>query len=188
MDRRDFVKRALSSSSLLLAFQLGGTAVMLSPREARAKHVPLRQLSNEDAQLMEHLLDLIVPGALDAGTVHFLDQQLGVEPNDCLLIVKFFELPPPYYGFYQAGFQAIRDHARTQFSAAVEDLTAEQKQQLIQYIATPEQVTESGYPIFLFYMCLRSDAVDMVYGTPEGVEKLNVPYMAHIMPPEKWYE
>jgi hypothetical protein len=43
-----------------------------------------------------------------------------------------------------------------------------------------------GFPIFLFYLCFRSDTVDVVYGTPEGFKKLNVPYMEHIMPPEGW--
>jgi hypothetical protein len=43
-----------------------------------------------------------------------------------------------------------------------------------------------GFPIFLFFMCLRSDAVDVVYGTPAGFEKLNIPYMQHILPPEGW--
>ena len=38
----------------------------------------------------------------------------------------------------------------------------------------------------LFYVCLRSDAVDVVYGTPEGFRKLNIPYMEHILPPEGW--
>ena len=32
----------------------------------------------------------------------------------------------------------------------------------------------------------RSDAVDVVYGTPEGFAKLGVPYMPHIMPPTSW--
>ncbi|MGI9228422.1 MAG: gluconate 2-dehydrogenase subunit 3 family protein [Gammaproteobacteria bacterium] len=184
MERRDFVKRALSSSSLLLAFQLGGATVLLSPREARAKQVPFNHLAGQDVQLLQQLLDLIVPGAVQAGTVHFIDQQLGVEPDDCLLILKFFELPPPYSNFYTAGFDAIRRHAQEQFGRDISALTAAQKQQLLQYIATPEQVDAAGFPIFLFYLCLRSDAVDMVYGTPEGFEKLNIPYMAHIMPPE----
>jgi hypothetical protein len=33
---------------------------------------------------------------------------------------------------------------------------------------------------------VRSDAVDVVYGTPAGFEALGVPYMEHIMPPRRW--
>ena len=43
-----------------------------------------------------------------------------------------------------------------------------------------------GPPPPLFYMMVRSDAVDVVYGTQEGFDELNVPYLAHIVPPEKW--
>ncbi len=187
MDRRDFVKRALKGGHLLLAFQLGGAAVMLSPHEAHARQVPLQTLHQQDAALLEQLLDVIVPGALDAGTVHFLDHQLGVAPNDCLLMAKFFEIPLPYSNFYQTGFQVLRDYARAEFSSGIEQLTQTQKHQLIACIATPERVTAAGFPIFVFYLCLRADAVDMVYGTPAGFEKLNVPYMAHIMPPRGWH-
>jgi len=31
---------------------------------------------------------------------------------------------------------------------------------------------------------VRSDAVDVVYGTVEGFERLGVPYMPHILPPD----
>jgi hypothetical protein len=40
----------------------------------------------------------------------------------------------------------------------------------------------------LFWFVLRSDAVDVVYGTKEGVERLGLPYMAHIEPPSRWGE
>ena len=36
------------------------------------------------------------------------------------------------------------------------------------------------------YGMLRSDAVDVVYGTEEGYEALGVPYMAHIAPERRW--
>ena len=43
-----------------------------------------------------------------------------------------------------------------------------------------------GPPAPLFYLLARSDAVDAVYGTPEGFERLGIPYMAHIAPPRAW--
>jgi hypothetical protein len=33
---------------------------------------------------------------------------------------------------------------------------------------------------------LRSDAVDVVYGTEEGYKDLGIPYMAHIAPLKRW--
>ena len=44
----------------------------------------------------------------------------------------------------------------------------------------------SGPAAGLVYFVLRSDAVDVVYGTPAGFERLGVPYMAHILPPAGW--
>ena len=64
-------------------------------------------------------------------------------------------------------------------------MTAVELDGVIKQMSAPGTVVD-GFPIFLFYMCLRSDAVDIVYGTPEGFRKLNIPYMQHIMPPEGW--
>jgi hypothetical protein len=36
------------------------------------------------------------------------------------------------------------------------------------------------------YFVLRSDAVDVVYGTMEGYESLGLPYLAHIEPDRRW--
>ena len=38
----------------------------------------------------------------------------------------------------------------------------------------------------LVYLVLRSDAIDVVYGTVEGYEALGIPYMPHIAPVERW--
>ena len=35
------------------------------------------------------------------------------------------------------------------------------------------------------YLILRSDAVDVVYGTVEGYATLGIPYMPHIVPEEE---
>jgi len=36
------------------------------------------------------------------------------------------------------------------------------------------------------YTILRSDAVDVVYGTMEGYAALGIPYQAHIAPTTRW--
>ena len=43
-----------------------------------------------------------------------------------------------------------------------------------------------GRPGGFVYMVLRSDAVDVVYGTMEGYEALGIPYQAHIAPEKRW--
>ncbi len=36
------------------------------------------------------------------------------------------------------------------------------------------------------YTILRTDAVDVVYGTMEGYAALGIPYQAHIVPERRW--
>ena len=43
-----------------------------------------------------------------------------------------------------------------------------------------------GPPGGFVYFVLRSDAVDVVFGTVEGYEALGIPYMPHIMPEKRW--
>jgi hypothetical protein len=43
-----------------------------------------------------------------------------------------------------------------------------------------------GPPGSFVYLLLRSDAVDVVYGTMEGYAGLGIPYMPHIAPTKRW--
>lgn len=186
INRREFIKRGLGGATLALAFEIGGGTLLLTPGQARAQAVPLRQLSEAEAALLERLAEALVPGAASAGVTHFIDHQLGEEPGDCLLIAKYFQVPPPYRAFYRQGVKGCDQLAQERFNKAVTALNDAQLDELIKTIGKPGTATADGFDLSLFYLCLRSDAVDVVYGTPEGFEKLNVPYMAHIMPPEGW--
>jgi hypothetical protein len=183
--RRTFVDAALKSSTLLLPFSLAGETLLLTPRQARAQQVPLRTLSPPTAQILETLGDAILPGAKQAGLVHFLDHQVSVEPNDALLIAKYFQVALPYRAFYESGAKAAGTLAQGQSGKAIAGLSSAELHALLKQMSTPGTMT-AGFPTFLFYLCLRSDAVDVVYGTPEGFKKLNIPYMQHILPPEGW--
>ena len=46
--------------------------------------------------------------------------------------------------------------------------------------------TGLGPPASYMLFVLRADALDVTYGTPEGFEALDTPYMAHIMPEKPW--
>lgn len=186
MDRRGFVKRAIGGATLQLAFEFSGGVFLLTPKQARAQEVTLGQLSSGEAAALEHLAEGLVPEAVESGVIHFIDHQLGASPDDCMLIAKYFQVKPPYQQFYLNGIKACESLANRRFKTNVVGLSPEQLVEFLQVIGNPKTPPESGYPLSLFYLCLRSDAVDVVYGTPEGFKKLNVPYMAHIMPPEEW--
>lgn len=185
LTRRSLVDRAVKGSLLALTFKFGGASLLLTPAEARAQGVPLRKLDETQAQRLAILAEGMVPGAADSGVVHFVDHQLNEDPNESLLIAKYFGVALPYVNFYAKGLEVTDSMSRKATGKSIEQLDAGELEQLIASMIPPGTVVD-GYPVFLFYMCLRSDAVDVVYGTPKGFEKLNMPYMQHIMPPEGW--
>lgn len=185
LSRRTFVDRAFKGSMLCLTFNLGGAALLLTPEEARAQGIPLQKLTEEQARQLGLLADAMVPGAAELGVVHFVDHQLNADPNEALLIAKYFGVALPYVNFYAKGLEVAAGMAQKATGKALDALDAAETEQLVKSMFPPGTMVDD-FPIFLFYMCLRSDAVDVVYGTPAGFNKLNIPYMQHILPPEGW--
>jgi Gluconate 2-dehydrogenase subunit 3 len=185
LTRRAFVDRMVKGSVLSLAFTVGGTQVLLTPEQARAQQVPLRQLDAAQLRILERLAETILPGSPQHGLAHYIDHQLGVDPDDALLIAKYFQVRPPYKDFYAAGLKTAAAKAQQLSGKPLADMNASEMKSAVREISRPDMVIE-GYPLGLFYICLRSDAVDVTYGTPQGFARLNVPYLEHIMPPEGW--
>ena len=184
-DRRSFVWRVASGSVLSLSFTVAGTTLLLTPAQAHARAIPLRQLAREQALALERLGETILPGSAQHGLTHFIDHQLAVSPNDSLLIAKYFRVPPPYLHFYAGGVSAAGQLAQNIFSRPLVDLDEQQMTALVGEMSAPGRKVVD-FDLLLFYLCLRSAAVDVVYGTPQGFRRLNVPYMEHILPPEGW--
>jgi len=185
LTRRSLVDGALKGSLLCLTFELGGVSLLLTPDQARAQGVPLKKLSEEQARRLDALAEAMVPGSAALGVVQFIDHQLNADPNEALLIAKYFGVGLPYVNFYARGLEVAAGMAGTVVGKSIDVLEAADLEQLVKAMSAPGAVVDD-FPVFLFYMCLRSDAVDVVYGTPEGFKKLNVPYMQHILPPEGW--
>ena len=105
-NRRKFIR---DTGLGALAFDAAGATVMLTPRAARATGIDYRHLAPADAALLAAFADHVLPGAAAAGVAHFVDQQLGVAPNECLLMCKYFpEIRAPFQDFYGAGITALR--------------------------------------------------------------------------------
>jgi hypothetical protein len=183
IDRRRF----LGGAGLgLLAFQVGGASVLLTPRAARAQQVPFRVLTPEQARVVESLGDVLVPGAAAAGLAHYLDQQLAAPPPDSLLMIRYLDVPPPYAAFYAPCLAAVDSAARVRHERPFHELDAAQRDAFVQSMQKQDPEGWRGPPAPFFYFVFRADAVDVVYGTQEGYAKLGVPYMAHIAPPSNW--
>lgn len=179
-------RNVLIGSGLLIAVVIGGRKVLMSPHEAREIGVGTTVLTLQEAQLLGHLGDTLVPGARAAGIVPFVDSQLAGDPNDSLLIARYFGVVPPYETFYRTGLQALEELAQAEFNASFVDLPVDRSRELALQLLNGGSNAWQGPPAPLFYLCVRSDAVDVVFGTPAGFETLGIPYREHIMPPRKW--
>lgn len=182
-ERRDALK-ALALGAL--AFDVGGVTVLLTPRQARAEAVPPKVLSPEEVAIVERLGETIVPGAAEAGLAHYLDQQLAIQPADSLLVLRYLNVPPPYLDFYRPGLASVERLARSRYGGPLASLDEAAVSEIVSTIRDGNPKDWQGGPAPLFYFVFRADAVDVVYGTVEGFDTLDVPYLPHIEPIEKW--
>ena len=104
IERRAFIKGATLGA---LAFTVGGSTVMLTARQARARNVPFRLLKEDEAETIESMGETLVPGARAAGIAHFIDQQISVPPEEALLQARILNVRPPFVNFYRAAVSAI---------------------------------------------------------------------------------
>jgi hypothetical protein len=185
----DIERRALMKGAALsaLAFSVGGTQVLLSPRAARAQNIPFRTLTPEQVETLDALGETLVPGAKQAGISHFVDQQLSIPHGEALLEARILNVRPPFANFYRAALGAIDKNSQAKnadkkFAQLTED-------ERIDFVDLMRQNKIEGWqgPAGPFvYLIMRSDAVDVVYGTMEGYAALGIPYMPHIAPEKKW--
>jgi hypothetical protein len=181
--RRQVLKGAALGA---LAYTIGGTEVLLSPREARAQDVPLKVLTADERAALEALGDTLLPGAKDAGLAHYVDQQLGVPAGESLLMARAVGVMPPYANFYRAGLAALDAASQKAHGAKFAALSDEKRSAFVEEFRQKVPEGWSGPPSPFFYFVSRADAVDVFYGTVEGFERLGIPYMPHIAPLKRW--
>lgn len=182
-DRREFLK---SSGYGIAVASIVGPGVLLTPAEAKANSIPLKVLDKVELATLEAIADTLLPGAAEAGVGYFIDEQLSRDPNDSLLMARYLQVPPPYVGFYKGAVQALNGYAQGRYDRPFIKLTQEDQEELVGALFPEQPEGWRGPPSQPVYLCLRSDAVDVVYGTQEGFQALDIPYLAHIEPPQKW--
>lgn len=183
--RRAFLRRTAIAGGILLPFAVAGREVLATPGEARSAGTPLRFLTAIEAADLELLAEALVPGSAAAGIAHYLDHQLAGPPGESLLMGKYIGLQPPFGPFYRATLAAV--HAALASGNGEPEARGRALAQSLQGAFTGKAFDGwTGPPAGFAYFVLRSDAVDVVYGTPEGFERLGVPYMPHILPPPGW--
>jgi hypothetical protein len=181
MERRDFLKGAGA-----LAFTVGSAQVWMTPREARAQGVPFRLLNAREAETIEALGETLVPGAQQAGVAHFIDQQVSVPPGEALLEARVVNVKPPFVNFYRAAIGAVDRASEAKYGRRFAALVATERHDFVDLMRQNKIEGWQGPPAPFVYFLLRTDAVDVVYGTMDGYAKLGVPYMPHIAPTRSW--
>jgi hypothetical protein len=183
LERRVFLKVAGMG---LFAFTVGGASVMMTPGDARAKGVPYRLLKADEAETIEALGETLIPGAREAGIAHFIDQQVSVPPGEALLEARIVNVKPPFINFYRAAIGGVDKASTAGSGKRFAALSPTEQHDFIDQLRQNKIGGWQGPPAGLVYFVLRSDAVDVVYGTMEGYESLGVPYLAHIAPDKRW--
>jgi hypothetical protein len=184
----DIERRALVKGAALgaLAFTVGGTTVMLTAGQARARNVPYRMLKENEAETLAALGETLVPGAREAGMAHFVDQQLSVPPEEALLQARILNVRPPFANLYRAAIGAVDRASDKAYGAKFAQLSTDTQREFVGLMRQNKIEGWQGPPGPFVYNVLRSDAVDVVYSTMEGYEMLGVPYMPHIAPDRRW--
>lgn len=169
-----------------LAFVTATGTRWLTPAQARAAIVPYTVLTPAEVATLEALGETLMPGATRAGIAHFVDHQLVQPPADALLMLRYLDVPPPYAAFYQPGLAALDAHATRTHGHAFVALTPARQAALVPTFAFAQPPGWQGPPSPLLYLAVRADAVDVVHGTHDGLERLGLPTMEHILPERDW--
>jgi hypothetical protein len=183
IERRAFVKGAGLGA---LAFTVGGAQVLLTPAQAHAQGVPLHTLKPEEAATIEAVAEALVPSARSAGIANFIDQQISIPAEEALLEARIVNIKPPYANFYRGAIGAINRASEARAGKPFAALDAAAQHEFIDQMRQNKIEGWQGPPGPFVYFIMRSDAVDVVYGTMAGYEGLGIPYMAHIAPTKRW--
>ena len=183
--RRQFVRHAGIG---LLTYSVAGCQKELTPGEARSQGVAFGAITDAAATTLDRVGEVLVPGSTAAGLSHYIDHQLGADDDELMLMIKYLGVPAPFLDFYRAGLGAINAFADTRYGGSVAEIDDAQVSELVANLATGDVGEWQGPPAGLLYFVFRADAVDVVFGTPQGFADLGVPYMPHIEPPSRWGE
>lgn len=184
LNRRSFVQASA------LGVAAGSTLVACAGRIATthasraASHNPVLDVAL--LAVADAIGDALVPGVAAAGFASYLDTQLACPPEQSLLIARYLGIEPPYRDFYVPALQAVDAWARARYGDTVSRLDAGAREHLVQDLADGNPAPWHGAPAAFVHFVLRSDAVDVGYGTRAGFARLGIPYMAHIEPEHDW--
>ena len=183
IERRAFMKGAGIGA---LAFTVGGAEVLLTPGAARAQGVPFRLLNAKKARPSRRWARRWCPArARPALRISSTTRSQCRRRRRCCRRASStcvhrlrISIAPPSARLTAAARRSPAGNlrrCRRPISAISSTICARTRSK-----AGPDRAEGSSTRI------LRSDAVDVVYGTMEGYAALGIPYQAHIVPTKRW--
>lgn len=182
-DRRTVLR---TGGAGMLLFSLAGCDKWMTPREAREQGADFRHLEPREVAILEALGEALVPGARAAGIGHYVDANLVRHHADCLLTIRYLDVLPPYGEFYANALKALDDYSVASVGSGFASLSTSKAKDVVGLMLGGNMSGWKGPPSALLYLAVRSDAVDLVYGTVGAFERLGLPYVAHIEPKTTW--
>lgn len=180
-------RTALRSAAIgLFAFHIAGCKKWLTPEDARRQGAAYQVLTPGEAALLDAFGEALVPGARQAGVAHYVDANLSRPHAESLLTLRYLDVPPPHDQFYRDGLNALDRSARAMLGKPFAEASVDQSKPLIAALLPGRVSGWAGPPQPLFYLAVRGDAADLVYGTRAAFERMNLPYIPHIEPPGDW--
>ena len=181
--RRDFV---YGSALGLLGIALERESRAHEAAAENAAATSPSALSRDEIAVLDALGEVMLPGARAAGISSYVGTQLLLPPEKQVLMIKYIVASPPYVDFYRSGLHSLEAASVARFARHFARLPPAQAAGLVVDVGAGKLGSWSGPPQPLFHFVLRNDALDVVYGTKQGFNRLGTPYMAHIEPPTAW--
>jgi len=168
------------------ALGLLGVALQAPSKAGAPPATAMSALSRDETAVLDALGEVMLPGARDAGFSEYVGSQLLLPAERQVLMIKYIVATPPYLDFYRSGLHSLEAASVARHARHFARLPATQATALVQDAGAGKLTGWGGPPQPLFHFILRNDALDVVYGTKHGFNRLGTPYMAHIEPPSAW--
>jgi hypothetical protein len=175
-----------SSAIGLFAYSLGGCDKLLSPKDAREMGADFSVFSPDQVRVLDTLGDALLPGASKAGLSHYIDANLKRDPGESLLMIRYLDVIMPHRDFYANGLAALDACYRKALGKRLVELNEAEATPVLARLLKGNPPgwddVANAPPAPQFYLAVRGDALDIVYGTMAGFEALDIPYLGHINP------
>lgn len=180
--RRNFVAGTIPTIALFgLSPAEAGAQAGAQPKELDT----FLTFSGAEANTFSAWCEVLVTGAAEAGVARFVDQNISGPFEASMLLLRYLS-SKQMSEFYRGGIAGIEHESEHRFSTGFTLLDQSQRREVVEAaVQAKMQAWTTPNPNF-FYFISRSDAVDVVYGTQAGFERLDIPYLAHIEPQKPW--